>query len=279
MGPTRCGGGALGGAEPRRRERGGFSGKVPGAAGGAGDSGPILGVPTSSPRGGPPPSGAFPGRLFPVAPQPETPPHPPFQAQRPPAPNTVRIGRPGPPPSLPPHLKPPAPRWAPPCGNCPWRRRHGRPPGAAETGTDSSRQPALAPAAPRAAPSQSRRPLPAPPPASAPPRPRPRRKWGGGGRGRLGERGRRRSAWVGNALYCTRGGGAGPSPEAPGKRPSAPTGRPVTAPLPHLSSIHRRAAGPAAGPRFKSQSLLFLAVRPWASPLTSVPSLVSVKRG
>lgn len=25
-------------------------------------------------------------------------------------------------PSLSPHLRPPVPRWAPPCGNCPWRR-------------------------------------------------------------------------------------------------------------------------------------------------------------
>lgn len=30
---------------------------------------------------------------------------------------------PAPPPSQSPHLRPPVPRWAPPCGNCPWRRR------------------------------------------------------------------------------------------------------------------------------------------------------------
>lgn len=137
---------------------------------------------------------------------------PTFPGTAPPGPQHRPDRAPRPPLSLPPHLKPPAPRWAPPCGNCPWRRGHGRPPGAAETGTDSSRQPALAPAAPRAAPSQSRR----PPPASAPPRPRPRRKWGGGGGAGSAREAGRRSAWVGNALYCTRGGMAGPSPKAPG---------------------------------------------------------------
>lgn len=208
MGTTRCGGGAPVGAEHRR-----FSGKVSGAARSAADSGPIPGVPTSSPRGAAlHPRGASPGLLFPVAPQPETAPHPPFQAQRPPAPNTARPGRPSPLP-LPPHLKPPAPRWAPPCGSCPWRRRHGRPPGAAETGTDSPG--ARTPLPPHRGPRPANRATPRGRrlPASAPPRPRRRRKWSGGGRGRLGEGGREALSLGGRRalLHAGRGGGAQPS--------------------------------------------------------------------
>lgn len=57
------------------------------------------------------------GRLVPTPGQP--------LSARPPPPAPSSPTRPGTAPAqdAPPHLKPPAPRWAPRCGNCPWRRR------------------------------------------------------------------------------------------------------------------------------------------------------------
>lgn len=84
-----------------------------------------------------------------------------------PAPNTLRTGRPRPTSLAAPHLKPPAPRWAPRCGNCPWRRRDGEPSGTAETWIAAG---SPHPVPSRTAATSRAQPIP-PPPAAAQPRP------------------------------------------------------------------------------------------------------------
>lgn len=116
-----------------------------------------------------------------------------------PAPNTLPApGVPDPPPSGPPHLKPPAPRWAPPCDNCPWRLQDG---GAPRRSRRPGQQP---PARPHSRPRPACRATPSGrPPARTPPRPQRRRKCGGGGRGRRGLLGGRRATRRVNTFYCT----------------------------------------------------------------------------
>lgn len=145
---------------------------------------------------------------------------PPSQTQPPPqTPSRPWVSQTHLPRSLPAHLKPPAPRWAPPCGNCPWRRRDGGPSGAAETWTAAAGpQPAPARTAGRA------QPIP-PPPAAARPRPSAaaappevwRRKAGPACRGKQqsSSRGGQHALWHGVTI-------AGLSPQ---RRPSTPAGR------------------------------------------------------
>lgn len=148
------------------------------------------------------------------------------------APTPSGLSAPAPPLSLPPHLKPPAPRWAPPCGNCPWRRRDVRPQGPQRPGRAAVGSPHSAPTAPLAAPSQSRRPSPPAPlrgrgPAGS--------RAAEGGAGSVREAARR-SASVGSALYYTRERWRGPALTHPESIPLLPRSARVTTALSCLAS-------------------------------------------
>lgn len=210
-GKTRSWGGAPGGARgcgARKYEYGGFSWKGLRWGSERGSLRPDTRRPhlVSQPWHCPPPPELFPGLPFPVrspALHPARAPSSPTFPGRHPALNTLRTG--------PPHLKPPAPRWAPPCGNCPWRRRGGRDLGDRRPGQQLA---ALTPHPPalQAAPSLFRHPQPLP--ACSPPRSPPRRKCGGGGRGRHVEKQQLARASAVNTFYYTRVRFKGLSPKA-----------------------------------------------------------------
>lgn len=175
----------------------------------------------------PPPSRPFPGLPFPVG-SPAVafllillPRHKPL-----PPPTPAGLRSPDPPPSLPPHLKPPAPRWAPPCGNCPWRGRDGEP---SETWAGAAAVSAAAATAAAGSPQQPARPA-APSlshhPPRRPSRPQPRRKCGRGGRGPHSERGSNAREPPQSTRFISRGSGAwAQALNLHRRHPSAPTGR------------------------------------------------------
>lgn len=259
------------GAEHESMSMGVSPGRVSGGARSAVASGPTPGAPISSPNPGtalrPQSSSlAYPSQFAPQpCTQPEPPPHLPFLAQTPPY-TPSGLGARDPSSSLPPHLKPPAPRWAPPCGNCPWRRRGGRDLGDRRPGQQLA---ALTPHPPalQAAPSLFRHPPPLPASSSSPPRSPPRRKCGGGGRGRhVG----RSSNWREprqSTRFITRAGRVqGAQPQSTlGGRPPLPRVASIPNVLPSLSaSSHLTAVGSGAKP---------------PGPLPLLPNPVSVKPG